>query len=584
MLKCDMLKFDFEYDIVTAGLGTAGAIAALTAGEAGLKVCGVEKLNMPGGSATAGGVHGYYYGLPGGRFEQIDETAKELGDDFLGGGRFHCDAKAIALERNLLAAGADILYESAVVKVHRDESGKNIRGVTVNTPGGLRHIGCRILIDATGNGDVCALAGAGFRLGRVSDGKCQPYSSVRMVHRDHTARCVNFDAGYVKCDDAADLTRAIIHSNALHAGEEYDLYFITRLPGLREGRLIECDECLTAGNILSGRATGNTIMGYGYANFDDHSQDWALTERVNRDLIVVSSLWGKLFYVPITLEMMLVKGFDNLLVAGRALSVDHMTASLLRMQPCMQKSGEIAARAAVRSLLENIPLRAVDRERLAAELRDSGCLNTVLPDCVFSADEPELRARLGSDKPGEAIFLTARNLPEFRNLLLDLLNSGDACTVPHSALALALGGDEAGLPVLRRLVRERDGFIPSSSRSQNQPRLLGAIDLLGRFGHAEDAELLLGLLSGAPPGLQAASHAVRSLLELGDALPDCRAKIKESVESLLWDDRFDDMLLLKNSSNIPEKIYEPLKPSLRQLANRHFTAWNRHDTGNRTLS
>lgn len=580
-----MLKFDAEYDVVTAGLGTAGAIAALVAGEAGLSVCGVERLNICGGTATAGGVHSYYYGLDGGRFEEVDRMAREWEKDFTESREFHYDAKGIALEQSLLAAGVEILYESTVVEVHRGGDGKSVRGVTVNTPAGLRRLGCRVLIDATGDGEVCAAAGAAFRLGRPSDGKCQPYSSIRVIRHGDTARCINFDAGYVKCNDAADMTRAIIHSNALHAAEKSDLYFITRLPGLREGRLIDCEECLTAENLLlSGRATPNKILAYGYANFDSHSQDWALTEQVNRDLVVVSSLWGKLFLVPITLEMLLVKGFDNLLVVGRALSVDHMTASLLRMQPCMQKSAEIAARAAIHSLRKGIPLRTVNREKLAAELLESGCLNTILPDCSFAADEAELRAMMGSDKPGEAIFLTGRNLSRYRPFLLELLESGDPCAVPHSALALGLGGDTAGLPVLRQLVRERDSFAPQSSRAQNQRRILGAVDLLGRLGDAQDAELLFEILSAMPPDLQLCSHVVRSLLELGDRLPECREKVRNSIESLLQSDAFDDMLLLKNSSSIPGNVYEPLKPSLRKLADRHFAAWSHHDTGHRTLS
>jgi ribulose 1,5-bisphosphate synthetase/thiazole synthase len=580
-----MLKFDCQYDVVVAGLGTAGAIAALVAGEAGLSVCGVEKLHIAGGTAVAGGVNYYYYGLRGGRFDRIDAEAKEWFSDFMEGGLFHFDAKGMVLEQKLLDAGVDILYESAIVKVHLDPDGKNIRGVSVNTRDGVRHIGCRALIDGSGNGDISAMAGAGFRLGRLSDGKCQPYSSIRVVRRENFSTAINFDAGYAACNDAADLTRSIIHSNALHAQEERDLYFITRLPGLREGRLIECDECLSIENILAGTPTENHVLAYGYANFDDHSQDWALAEQTTRNLMVVSSLWGKLFHVPITLEMLTVKGFDNLLVVGRALSVDHTTASLLRMQPCMQKSGEIAARAIIQSLRRNIPIRSINRDELAGELLASGCLNTDLPDCSFTAGESELQTRLNSDKPGEAILFMAADLPRYRPLLLELLNSGEALAVPHSALVLALGGDGTGLPVLRELVRRHDDFIPASSRSQNQPRLLAAVDLLGRFGKPEDAELLLELLcAGNPPGVQLAGHLLRSLLELGDALPDFRAKIRNSIETLLQDERFDDMLLLKNSSNVLHRVCEPLKPSLRKLAERHFSKWNHSDTGNRTLS
>ncbi|MPN29857.1 hypothetical protein SDC9_177310 [bioreactor metagenome] len=123
------------------------------------------------------------------------------------------------------------------------------------------------------------------------------------------------------------------------------------------------------------------------------------------------------------------------------------------------------------------------------------------------------------------------------------------------------------------MVRRRDDFLPSSGRSQNQRRILAAIDLLGRFGQAEDAALLLGFLAERPEDMQIASHLMRSLLELGDALPEYRAQIEGAVGSLLRDDAYRCDLLLKNSSNLFERVTEPLKGSLARLAESHFNAW-----------
>ena len=47
-------SFDEKFDVIVAGFGTAGAIAAITAAEHGVRVAAVEKLNMAGGTATAG--------------------------------------------------------------------------------------------------------------------------------------------------------------------------------------------------------------------------------------------------------------------------------------------------------------------------------------------------------------------------------------------------------------------------------------------------------------------------------------------------------------------------------------------------
>ena len=92
-------RFDEKFDVIVAGFGTAGAIAAITAAEHGVRVAAVEKLNMAGGTATAGGVWGYYYGLPGGRFEAVDAEVDALRrDHFTSDGAFHPDLKGICLE------------------------------------------------------------------------------------------------------------------------------------------------------------------------------------------------------------------------------------------------------------------------------------------------------------------------------------------------------------------------------------------------------------------------------------------------------------------------------------------------------
>lgn len=66
------------YDLIVAGLGTAGVYAALTAAKQGLRVLGIEKLNCCGGTGTAGDVHGYYFGTPGGIYEELDEKVREM--------------------------------------------------------------------------------------------------------------------------------------------------------------------------------------------------------------------------------------------------------------------------------------------------------------------------------------------------------------------------------------------------------------------------------------------------------------------------------------------------------------------------
>ena len=572
-------RFDEKFDVIVAGFGTAGAIAAITAAEHGVRVAAVEKLNMAGGTATAGGVWGYYYGLPGGRFEAVDAEVDALRrDHFTSDGAFHPDLKGICLEQAFLKRGGALFYESAVTGVWLDEDRQTVLGVRMVTPDGVRDCGCSVLIDATGDGQAAAIAGAAFAEGRESDGKCQPFSSIRAFRRGGGIGLSNFDAGYMKCSDPADLTRGILASNSLHAkspGEPQDeLYWITRLPGLREGRLVECDETLRFAEFMAGKLPPGRALGWGYSNFDSHTQDWALNDRPARDWMVAASLWGKEFAVPLTLGMLTVRGFANLLVAGRALSVDHLMAGLLRMQRCMQKTGEIAGRAAALSVQANCSVREIDSEAFAAELRTSGCLDaTLLPPCTFPEMPDVLEELLRGPKPGMAIWQASRNLDRYRGLLLKLLSGSDRHAAANAALALGLAGDEAALPELRRLVREGDDFLPASSRSHNQRRILAAVDLLGRFGCPEDAELLLEKLHSAGEDVQLFTHLLRSLLELGGGLPEFRQRIRQAVSARLDAPDFHCDLLLKNSSHNGQKVFAPLHGSLKQLAEKTYQSW-----------
>ena len=66
--------FEKTYDVIVCGLGTSGSNAALFSAENGLSVLGVETLTCAGGNHTLGGVVGYYFGSPGGRYEAMDKT------------------------------------------------------------------------------------------------------------------------------------------------------------------------------------------------------------------------------------------------------------------------------------------------------------------------------------------------------------------------------------------------------------------------------------------------------------------------------------------------------------------------------
>ncbi len=574
------VAFDQEFDVIVIGAGTSGAVSAAMIAEHGLSVCCIEKLNMVGGTATAGGISCYYYGLTGGWFESVDREEKQLREgEFIDGHRFHGDLKGFVLERKILDHGGVISFDSSITAVYLDDDGKTARGVRAITPEGVRDLGCKILLDGTGDGQVCALAGCEFTEGRAADGKPQPASSVRIFRRGNQLAHANFDAGYALSSDAADMNRAMLAFNSLHrkpVGETPDtIYSISPLIGLREGRLIVCDETATFAGFMAHKPLKGRTLAYAYSNFDSHSQDWAMLDEMTRDWMVCASMWGKNFTVPITLGMMLPKNFHNLAVLGRALSVDHMMACLIRMQPCLQKQAEVVARAVVAAIGKGVLLRSINPESLEAELRESGCLNDeeALPDCSFPEEPKVLKELLCSTKPGEAIWVTSRNLAKYRPLLMECLGSADHHACSNAAIALGVAKDSAGLEELRKIIRRNDDFLPESGRSHNQPRILAAIDLLGRLGNEDDVELLQKLMLERKEEVQIFTHSFRALLEAGDRFVSFRAGIRNTVANLFEKEKFECLLLMKNSSNLGERVNEPLNDSLKKLAKPYFDRW-----------
>jgi glycine/D-amino acid oxidase-like deaminating enzyme len=180
-------------DVLVAGGGLGGISAAMAAARAGAKTLLVERNGFLGGVATAGmccSIFNCYYtadrrlGITGNTVEVADALAQAAGY----GHKWHRhkghviydveQAKAV-LESLVERAGAQVLYDTTVSDVVLE--GNALRGVVVESKSGRQAILAQVVVDATGDADVAARAGAPlhreaprpmhsycFRLGRVN--------------------------------------------------------------------------------------------------------------------------------------------------------------------------------------------------------------------------------------------------------------------------------------------------------------------------------------------------------------------------------------------------------------------------------
>ena len=168
-------------DVCVIGSGIAGISAAIAAARNGVKVTLVEKENCPGGLATLGIVYiylplcdGYGHKLIGGLAEELLKVSIKYGPGRISSiwqrnsminkntkkrymTPFNPASFIISLEELILENNIEILYDTRFSDVVKE--GNSIAALIVENKGGRSAILTRTVVDATGDADVCYIAG-----------------------------------------------------------------------------------------------------------------------------------------------------------------------------------------------------------------------------------------------------------------------------------------------------------------------------------------------------------------------------------------------------------------------------------------
>ena len=174
-----------EFDVVVAGAGTAGVVAALAAARQGAKTILIERKGYPGGTVVEGGtaLHSFYNlwkAFPGVAKRQvvkgipqeiIDRLAKAGGTtghaEMTKGQNYDSVCTAIDTEiyklvtfEMLAEAGVFVCVNTFLAGAIAD--GSRIRGVIAESRSGREAIFARSFVDCTAYGDLAAHAGADY--------------------------------------------------------------------------------------------------------------------------------------------------------------------------------------------------------------------------------------------------------------------------------------------------------------------------------------------------------------------------------------------------------------------------------------
>lgn len=172
-----------DYDVIVAGAGVAGTVAAVAAARQGAKTLLIERYGFLGGtlvSCPMPMIGGYNPAVHKGITSEIiellrarDGVNREFYNEIIGGQMIEARLdvfKEISLAL-LQAASGDVLLHTWIAGAIVENS--KIKGVLVESKSGRQAIMAKVVIDTTGDGDVAAFAGASFGKGREADGKMQ---------------------------------------------------------------------------------------------------------------------------------------------------------------------------------------------------------------------------------------------------------------------------------------------------------------------------------------------------------------------------------------------------------------------------
>ena len=455
-------------DVLVVGGGPAGVGASVAAARAGASVLLAERYGFLGGMATAalvGPLMSYHTARTDsvdcdGAAEPREQVIAGLVDEIvdrmaaMGGAvppsptwdyMVLVDAEALksVTRQVVLDSGVRLLLHSQAVDVVGD--GNRVQGVIFETKSGRLAVLADVVVDATGDGDVAAWAGAPFEIGRGRDEETQTQTLVFLLRNVNVPKLLavreqipefvkqaraNGDFGARFAAGAAispvilgehgvvnvnsinipevsglrteDLTysqvQAMQDALALAAFyrkyvpgcEECYLLGTAEYMGVRESRRIVGEYVLSGEEVLSG-ATFRDGIARGFYPIDIHSAD------------ATGDASGAHPAVPyeIPYRCLVPKKIENLLVAGRCISTDHVAHGSVREMGTTMPLGEAAGCAAALCIAKGRTPRKLPGDQVRRALRDIGAWPTLRGSKV--ADNLALAAN-GTTASADSVF------------------------------------------------------------------------------------------------------------------------------------------------------------------------------------
>lgn len=454
-----------DMDVVVVGGGSSGAVAGIVSGQEGMRTVLVDMNPGLGGTGTYGGIYTYWFGQSGGFVERLMDWLGEMHDRLRLPrpegvlARWNVEARTWALMEQAERAGVELWMNALAIGTIVD--GSAVRGVVVATRFGPAALLGRVVIEATGDGDVAAFAGAECAYGSARE-QAVMYGYMPQVPAPGRPR--NVKTSMVDVRNVEDYTRMILAERRRRQDGDHD-HGIYLAP--RESRHVQGDVVLTLTDQLVRRCWPDVVT-IAFSNHDikgESTSDW-----------IRMGLQAPNLEIEIPYRALLPTGLENILVAGKAFSATHDASAAPRMQRDLENLGGTAAIAAAMAVRAGVAPRHIDLSLLQARLVEAGVLprrvlDRTLAPLAYSDDE--LRAlivALDAARPLHAYADAEVGEPyEGRIPPVDSMCAGprviamleqalDEAVGPRRVLLarmLAVLGSTAGVPVLLAALEDR---------------------------------------------------------------------------------------------------------------------------------
>ncbi len=424
-----------RYDVVVVGGGTSGAPAGIAAARQGARTLVGEYQCGLGGVGTLGMISSYYWG------NQVGFTKEVLG----GQRSWNIEQKAEWWRSELRKAGADIWFSAAGCGAYME--GDRLKGVVVATPEGRGVVLAGAVVDATGNADVAAAAGAATVTTGIDDVALQ---GTGLPPKELGKNYTNTDYTLVDDTDLVDMWRLFVAGRRM-AKKAFDQ---GPLIDSRERRRIEGDFTVTILDAILNRTHPDTVL-QAYSNFDTHGY-------TVEPYFTLHFPHKKGIATNVPYRAMLPKGIEGLLVVGLGMSVHRDALPVVRMQADLQNGGYAAGVAAATAAKAGTVPRKVDVKALQRHLVQIGNLKeSVLTDrdnfplprerieaAVKSPTDPYTDTAVILSHPKEALPLVRQAFAQAKDDQERL----------HLAKILSVLGDPSGLEVLIAAIVKEPGL------------------------------------------------------------------------------------------------------------------------------